>query len=1022
MTFGTSLLGEVSTKNSLTLVHGTNTVDYKLFAGTITSSTGTETVISGASATDDIYNNFIIEIMSGRGKGQCKNIDDYVGSTTTITTTAWNTVPDSTSTYVIHRNSGMAAEQTQSEGDVTIKLKAGESAIDDFYNRTFIKILGGRGVNQIREVIDYVGSSHVVRMERTWDIVPDETSLYAIFGEGGLCPNQGAATTTTIILDGNQSTGAVAQHMCIEIYSGTGIGQTRKVVSIATDTLTITPAWTVQPAQNDRYAFYSGAAGEFEEVKDFAAFTVTGLADISNGEKVIGERESSIDSAGLNHTVRYVESSIAFPRTNIINPITAKYFRLKIIGMGTTVSAVVQTIFHSSKSGELSLSVEEEIDSNNSVTVVRSVMVGKNDNGEFKNVSIDANDNINITISDPLTAFGELLTAQLEPVTQISYIFGISARKTEQFLSHGTYLTVNVDGAGGVALVQSIYFPEADSFSTGAAGDYFTLESGAPADYYVWFNMNATNSDPAPGGTGLAVTISTGESPSTVAAAVQAVVDGNAAFSASVFGSIVTITNAATGIASSAHLDNMPTASGSAITWDKKNSAALITTGAGVGDYAVLRSRRALVYRNGQGSDIRFTAVYDTPVAGTVQFAGAANSTAGLYIGYNGVDFQISRRTTGQHEIRELTITSVASATVGTLLVTVDGMRHTVTLTDVSTAAIVAKQISDHDYRTGLYLTEQVGDKTIFMSERLDGTTGTHNFIFALGTATNISGTFAQVTSAELQTSTNVDQTSWNIDRMDGNGPSGQVLNPQTGNVFKISFQWLGYGSQLFSIENSTSGKFAPVHVLRYANLNTTPSLSQPSLQFSAYTASTSSTVPITLTTASAGLFVQGQIKRFDPIYTEGNLHAGLTGVDTLQIMFAIRNPRVFNGKGSQVELFLKSLTVTSTKSATNTKVISDIFLITGGTPSASLTYTYVDEEGSTAYTATPSYADSITLAGGVTIFRTAVTAEGAATIDLQNFELLVPKNETLYIAYSHLTPSTGDIDLSASITWLEDH
>ena len=71
-------------------------------------------------------------------------------------------------------------------------------------------------------------------------------------------------------------------------------------------------------------------------------------------------------------------------------------------------------------------------------------------------------------------------------------------------------------------------------------------------------------------------------------------------------------------------------------------------------------------------------------------------------------------------------------------------------------------------------------------------------------------------------------QCHWNMDKMDGNGPSGQVLDVTKGNVYKINFQWLGFGSILYYIEESETGTFVPVHRIAYANKNTVTSVVSP--------------------------------------------------------------------------------------------------------------------------------------------------------------------------------------------------
>lgn len=77
---------------------------------------------------------------------------------------------------------------------------------------------------------------------------------------------------------------------------------------------------------------------------------------------------------------------------------------------------------------------------------------------------------------------------------------------------------------------------------------YFTINSPTAA-FYVWFNLDAGGVDPAPGGTGLEVAVTTGDSATTIATAVKTVVDADAAFVSTNTGAVVTITNAAVGAA-----------------------------------------------------------------------------------------------------------------------------------------------------------------------------------------------------------------------------------------------------------------------------------------------------------------------------------------------------------------------------------------------------------------------------------------------------------------------------------------
>lgn len=65
-------------------------------------ASGSITLASGASSTDDFYNSAVLKIQSGTGAGQSRQITDYVGSTRVATVDSnWVTNPDNTSVYIV---------------------------------------------------------------------------------------------------------------------------------------------------------------------------------------------------------------------------------------------------------------------------------------------------------------------------------------------------------------------------------------------------------------------------------------------------------------------------------------------------------------------------------------------------------------------------------------------------------------------------------------------------------------------------------------------------------------------------------------------------------------------------------------------------------------------------------------------------------------------------------------------------------------------------------------------------------
>lgn len=80
----------------------------------------------------------------------------------------------------------------------------------------------------------------------------------------------------------------------------------------------------------------------------------------------------------------------------------------------------------------------------------------------------------------------------------------------------------------------------------------------------------------------------------------------------------------------------------------------------------------------------------------------------------------------------------------------------------------------------------------------------------AVGRRTNVTGTPVDTT---------VLQSAWNLDKMDGTGPSGHVLDLSKANIFVIDFEWLGVGRQRFGV--NIDGFTHYVHEIKWANANT---------------------------------------------------------------------------------------------------------------------------------------------------------------------------------------------------------
>lgn len=75
---------------------------------------------------------------------------------------------------------------------------------------------------------------------------------------------------------------------------------------------------------------------------------------------------------------------------------------------------------------------------------------------------------------------------------------------------------------------------------------------------------------------------------------------------------------------------------------------------------------------------------------------------------------------------------------------------------------------------------------------------------------------------------TRVAQSSWNIDKMDGTGPSGLILDATKAQIFFADIEWLGLGTVRTGFV--INGTFVPVHSFHHANIISTTYITTASL------------------------------------------------------------------------------------------------------------------------------------------------------------------------------------------------
>lgn len=418
-----------------------------------------------------------------------------------------------------------------------------------------------------------------------------------------------------------------------------------------------------------------------------------------------------------------------------------------------------------------------------------------------------------------------------------------------------------------------------------------------------------------------------------------------------------------------------------------------VNTGTSVGGYGAIQSFRALNYKPGEGAMARFTALFESNAANSWQGVGLLNLGDELSFGYNGTAFGVWHRYGGKAEIRTITVTGAAGGSEN-LTLTLDGTGYTIPLTS-GTVNHNAYEIADWlNANQSVWHADQVDD-TVIVSAKSDGDKS-GAYTFSSSTAT---GSVAQTLAGVTKTSDFISQDDWN-------GETVSWLDPSKGNVYQIEYQYLGFGDIRYLVEDPRSGRFVPVHVIRYANSATTPSLGNPSLHVGMYCVSLGSTTDLAVKSASFGAFTQG--KREPTRNPRAFSNTQSVGTSFTNIL-TLRNRRTYNGELSQVEISPRLLTV-SNEGSKNIEV--EVRATTD--PGVEMDFT---ENGTNLVSDTST--TSVTVTAGLLLAAFTVAAGSGEFLDLSSLAIRMPP--TLHLIVQAKKASGAAVDVSAALTWYED-
>ena len=252
-----------------------------------------------------------------------------------------------------------------------------------------------------------------------------------------------------------------------------------------------------------------------------------------------------------------------------------------------------------------------------------------------------------------------------------------------------------------------------------------------------------------------------------------------------------------------------------------------------------------------------------------------------------------------------------------------------------------------------------------------------------------------------------INKTSWNIDKMDGTGLSGVNLDPTKGNVYLVQFQWHGFGTIRFWIEETTTGRFHEVHRIQYANANTVASIANPYFSFYAQSANTTNNTNIIMRLSAFASMNEGIAKTLGPRFGVDNSKS--LNSSSNNALVTIRVKTTFNSITNKIAIHLRDISASTDARQAVVTFVRNATL--GGVPS------FNDVNTNDSVVQFDTAATSVT--GGVILFTICLGTSTGTNQQFQIFDVTLDAGDTITAAAR--IPTNSATNVSASMNWVED-
>jgi hypothetical protein len=215
---------------------------------------------------------------------------------------------------------------------IRIELDDDASSDDGAYDPAIVVITGGLGMGQSRQIFEYDGDNKFAYINRSWKVIPDDTSAYTIVGSSGdthvnegLVTGGGDDTITLNTLASDQDDVYLGQS--VFLFAGTGEDQERTIIAYngTTKVATVDRDWIVNPVNGETvYAVLPNADITRAMVAIAAAQTDLDTLTAARGEPGQGALpESATTNLKMDYLYKFMRNVGKVNKTTLLEEVYA---------------------------------------------------------------------------------------------------------------------------------------------------------------------------------------------------------------------------------------------------------------------------------------------------------------------------------------------------------------------------------------------------------------------------------------------------------------------------------------------------------------------------------------------------------------------------------------------------------------------------------------------------------------------------------------------------------------------------